>query len=76
MSKWYPCKRRLFIKKLKNLGFNNPETGGRHEFMFYGPHKQTIPSNEEFSVPQLRKLIRQVEQKIGRIITVEEWHKL
>jgi len=39
--------------------------------MLYGPHKQTIPSNEEFSVPQLRKLIRQVEQKIGRIITAE-----
>jgi len=76
MSKWSPCKRRLFIKKLKKLGFNGPETGGRHEFMLYAPHKQTIPNNEEFSIPQLRKLITQVEQKIGRDISIEEWRKL
>ncbi|KHE90324.1 MAG: hypothetical protein SCABRO_03906 [Candidatus Scalindua brodae] len=44
--------------------------------MLYGSHKQTIPSNEEFSVPQLKKLIKQVEQKINRIISLEEWQKL
>jgi hypothetical protein len=76
MSRWSPCKRRLFIKKLKKLGDNDPETGGRHEFMLYSSHKQTIPNNEEFSVPQLKKLIRQVEQKIGREIAIEEWHNL
>lgn len=55
MSRWTPCKRRIFIQKLKKLGFKDPETGGRHEFMLYGSYKQTIPNNDEFSVPQLKK---------------------
>jgi predicted RNA binding protein YcfA (HicA-like mRNA interferase family) len=33
MAKWKPCKRRDFIKKLKKLGFETPEAGGRHFYM-------------------------------------------
>jgi len=35
MGKWKPCKRRDFIKKLKKLGFEAPEPGGRHFYMRY-----------------------------------------
>ena len=76
MTKWHPCKRRDFIRKLKKLGFENPEYGTRHAVMRYSPYKQVIPSNVEFSVPQLRVLLRQIEEKLGRKITSEEWDAL
>jgi len=33
MAKWMPCKRRDFIKKVRKLGFEPPEPGGRHHYM-------------------------------------------
>jgi hypothetical protein len=44
--------------------------------MIYEQHRLTIPSNAEYSVPQLRLLIREVEDLIGREMTVEEWNTL
>jgi hypothetical protein len=41
--------------------------------MVFGPHRQTIPSNSEYSVPQVRMLVRQVESILGRSISMEEW---
>lgn len=76
MPRWTPCKRRIFIKKLVKLGFNPPEPGGRHFYMRYGSNVLTIPSNEEYSVPQLRMMIRELENIIGRKITLEEWGEL
>lgn len=76
MTKWQPCKRRDFIRKLKKLGFENPEHGARHAIMRYGSYKQIIPSNTEFSVPQLRVLLRQIQEKLGRQIILEEWEEL
>ncbi len=76
MSRWIPCKRRDFIRRLRQIGFDGPFSGTRHQFMVYEQHRMAIPSNAEFSVPQLRMLIREVEEIIGREITVEEWSKL
>ncbi|HEY9206733.1 MAG TPA: type II toxin-antitoxin system HicA family toxin [Candidatus Methanoperedens sp.] len=76
MPKWSPCKRRIFIKKLIKLGFNAPEPGGRHFYMRHGTKVLTVPSNDEYSVPQLRMMIKEVENIIGRTITLEEWVKL
>lgn len=76
MNRWNPCKRRDFIRKLQTLGFDPPEPGTRHFVMRLETHKQIIPSNNEYSVPQLRKLLSQVETKIGRAITAEEWHSM
>lgn len=73
MNGWRPCKRREFIRKLQELGFESPEPGTRHFVMRYGSYKQVIPGNAEFSIPQLRRLLHQVEAKIGRRITSEEW---
>ena len=76
MSRWTPCKRRDFIRRLRQLGFDGPFSGTRHQFMVYEQHRLTIPSNAEYSVPQLRMMIREVEEIIGREITVEEWDRL
>ena len=51
MSQWMPCKRREFIRRLRELGFDGPYSGTRHQFMVYGQQRLAIPSNEEYSVP-------------------------
>ena len=76
MARWAPCKRRDFIRKLRALGFGQPEPGGCHFYMRYGEHTMTIPNNPEFSVPQLKMLLRQVEKILGRKISLSEWQKL
>lgn len=69
-----PCKRRDFIRKLRNLGFDGPFSGSRHQFMIYKQHRLAIPSNSEYSVAQLRMMTQEVEVIIGRRIGVEEWN--
>ena len=44
--------------------------------MVLGQHRQTIPTNSEYSVPQIRMLIRQVESILGRSISLDEWSSL
>ena len=69
MSRWGPCKRVLFIRRLRHLDFDGPFSGSIHQFMLRGNHRLAVPSNEEYSVPQLRLLIREVEGITGRTIT-------
>lgn len=76
MAAWRPLKRREFIRKLRVIGFNGPYSGTRHQFLVLRQHRQTIPTNLEYSVPQLRMLLRQVESILGRRISVEEWDSL
>ena len=76
MPKWKPCKRRVFIKKLVKLGFDTPEPGGRHFYMRYGTKVLTISSNDEYSVPQLKMMIKELEKLIAREISLEEWEEL
>jgi hypothetical protein len=56
------------------LDFVGPHRGARHEFLVHGQRRQTIPSNAEFSVPQVRVLLRQVEAILGRKISADEWN--
>lgn len=76
MSHWQPCKRRIFMKRLRQLGFDGPYSGTRHQFMVYERHRLSIPSNPEYSVPQLRMMLHEIETIIGRVITVNEWNNL
>jgi hypothetical protein len=76
MPAWRPLKRRDFIRKLRALGFDGPYSGTRHQFMISGQHRQTIPTNAEYSVPQLRLLLRQVESILARKVALEEWNSL
>ena len=76
MSQWNPCKRNEFIKKLRKLGFIGPYSGTRHQFLINKHYRLTIPSNSEYSVPQLRMMIREVEGIIERGISADEWNTL
>jgi hypothetical protein len=73
---WSPCKRRDFIRKLRRLGFSAPEPGGRHFFMRFQRYTLTLPSNPEYSIPQLRMLLREVERGTGMAIDAERWSGL
>lgn len=76
MSQWTPCKRRDFIRRLRNLGFDGPFSGTRHQFMVYNQRRLAIPSNAEYSIPQLRFMIREVETIMSRQITADKWSSL
>lgn len=76
MSQWAPCKRKDFIKRLRDIGFDGPFSGTRHQFMVYNQCRLAIPSNAEYSIPQLRFMIREVETIIDRQITADEWSSL
>lgn len=76
MSGWTPCKRNLFIRRLRKLDFDGPFSGSRHQFMLYGVHRLALPSNDEYSVPQLRMMIREVEGIMGRPVSLDEWRRL
>ncbi len=76
MSRWNPCKRGEFVRRLRRLGFEGPYSGAKHQFMVFQQHRLTIPSNAEYSVPQLRMMLREVESIIGRQISADEWEQL
>lgn len=76
MGKWSPCKRRDFIRKLRKFGFLRPEPGGNHHYMRYGTYTLTLPSNEEYSISQLKMLLREIEDGIDRKLSLDEWEQL
>lgn len=76
MAVWRPLKRREFVRRLRALGFEGPISGTRHQFMIFGQHRQTIPSNAEYSVPQVRMLLRQAASILGRSVSLDEWDTL
>lgn len=76
MSRWQPCKRRDFIKKIRQLGFDGPYSGTHHQFMVYENHRLAIPSNSEYSVPQLRMMLNEIEAILDRSVTTDEWNSL
>jgi len=73
VSRWIPCKRREFIRRLRTLGFDGPFSGARHQFLVYKMNRLTIPSNDEYSVPQLNMMLREAESILGREIPLQEW---
>jgi hypothetical protein len=76
MSQWRPCKRNDFVRRLRQLGFKGLYSGAKHQFMVYENHRLTIPSNREYSVPQLRMMLHEVERIVGREIPQDEWESL
>jgi len=41
--------------------------------MLYGTHRLTIPSNDEYSVPQLRFFLREVELILGPSVSLDHF---
>ena len=76
MRRWIPCRRRDFVRRLRLLGFDGPFSGTRHSLMVFQKHRLAIPSNAEYSVPQLREMLREVERILARRISPEEWNHL
>jgi hypothetical protein len=76
MSQWRPCKRNDFVRRLRQLGFVGLYSGAKHQFMVYKNHRLSIPSNNEYSVPQLRMMMREVERIIDREVLIDEWDSL
>ncbi len=75
MPGWHPIKRREFIRKLKALGFSGPFRGTRHEFLAFDQQRQTIPSNSDYSLPQLKMLLRQVKGILGHRISPDQTYR-
>ena len=44
--------------------------------MRYGTYTLTLPSNKEYSVPQIKMLINEIERGINKKISLEEWEGL
>jgi hypothetical protein len=76
VGKWTPCKRGDFILRLQQLGFDGPLSGAKHQFLVYKTYRLAIPSNTEYSVPQLRMMIREIEEILGHEVAVDEWNRL
>jgi hypothetical protein len=62
------------MKRLRKLGFEGPYSGGSHQFMVYGNYRLSIPSNEEYSIPQMKMMIQEVESLLERNLTDDEWY--
>ncbi len=53
---------KVLIKKFRQLGFDGPFSGGRHQFMVQGALKVRIPNphgNKEIHISLLREILRQ-----------------
>lgn len=44
--------------------------------MTIGQCRLTIPSNSEYSIPQLKMMLREVAEIVGRDVGVDEWNRL
>lgn len=76
MSHLSPCKRREFIRRLRVLGFTGPVAGTRHQMMVLGSHRIAIPGYEEYSVPKLAEMLREVSLLLERDVAADTWNRL
>ena len=44
--------------------------------MRYGTYTFTLPSNQEYSVPQVKTLLKEIEQGIRKEIPLDDWERL
>ena len=72
MPQFGPIKRRKLIRYLKELGFEGPYVGGKHQYMVRGELKLVIPNphQRDISLGFLVRILRQAG------IDREEWEQL
>lgn len=72
MLRFGPIKRNDFIRYLKQLGFEGPYSGGRHQFMVKGHVTLWIPNphGDDIGKELLARILRQAK------ITKDEWEAL
>jgi len=64
MSQWSPCKRREFIRRLREIGFDGLFSGTRHQFMVYQQRRLAIPSIAEYSGLRPQSLVVTLNEPI------------
>ncbi|MGO8765126.1 MAG: type II toxin-antitoxin system HicA family toxin [Limisphaerales bacterium] len=64
-----PISRRELIKRLRNLGWEGPFAGGKHQFMVKGPMKLPIP-NPHGAVLSVG-MVSEILKEIG--VSRDEW---
>lgn len=71
MPRIKPLSRQELIKRLKELGFEGPFSGGRHEFMLRETHRIILPNphRNDISVDLLIRILHQAG------ITRAEWER-
>lgn len=71
MPAWGPVSRRRLIAVLRSLGFGEPVSGGRHEFMVRGDVVVTIPNPHrgDIGVGLLKRVLTQAG------VSRSEWEK-
>jgi hypothetical protein len=69
MPVWGPVSRRRLIQGLRQLGFEGPFSGGRHQFMIRGDTTLAIPNphGQDIGVDLLARVLRQAG------VTRKEW---
>ncbi|HVG06623.1 MAG TPA: type II toxin-antitoxin system HicA family toxin [Thermoanaerobaculia bacterium] len=69
MKRLSAVSRRDLLSRLKQLGFEGPYTGGRHEFLVRGSTRLTLPNphRQDIGVDLLIRILRQAG------VTREEW---
>jgi predicted RNA binding protein YcfA (HicA-like mRNA interferase family) len=69
MKRLSSVSRRDLLRRLKQLGFEGPYTGGRHEFMVRGSKRLALPNphRQEIGIDLLVRVLRQAG------VTREEW---
>ena len=63
--------RRELIRKFRNLGFEGPFSGGKHQFMIRGSQKIRIPNLHagDIDISLMREILRQAG------ISSQDWEK-
>lgn len=69
MKRLSAVSRRDLLSRLRQLGFEGPYTGGRHEFMVRGSTRLVVPNphRQDVRVDLLVRILRQAG------VTREEW---
>ena len=69
MTRLVPVSRRELVRRLRQLGFEGPFAGGRHEFLVRGAVRLILPNphRQEISTDLLARILRQAG------VSREEW---
>ena len=72
MPQFGPIARKELVRYLRQLGFEGPYSGGRHQFMVKGNHTIRVPNPHQAVLG--KELLAKILRQAG--ITKEEWEKL
>ena len=72
MPKFGPISRNDFIRYMRKLGFEGPESGTKHQLMVKGNHQVRIPNphRKDISVGLLNQLLKEA------LISKKDWEIL